>query len=74
MSLFRLDASIRTEGSHSRRIADIVEQEWREAYPDALITNREIGIEPLPSDAWANAVSGSQADAEHRRARWHPDR
>ena len=26
MSLFRLDASIRTEGSHSREIADIVEQ------------------------------------------------
>jgi len=29
MSLFRLDASIRTEGSHSRQIADIVQQEWR---------------------------------------------
>jgi hypothetical protein len=28
MSLFRLDASIRVEGSHSRVIADIVEQEW----------------------------------------------
>jgi FMN-dependent NADH-azoreductase len=27
MSLFRLDASIRLEGSHSRAIADIVEQE-----------------------------------------------
>jgi FMN-dependent NADH-azoreductase len=31
MSLFRLDASIRVEGSHSRAIADIVEQEWRNA-------------------------------------------
>jgi phosphatidylserine/phosphatidylglycerophosphate/cardiolipin synthase-like enzyme len=31
MSLFRLDASIRVEGSHSRAIADIVEQEWRDA-------------------------------------------
>ena len=31
MSLFRLDASIRVEGSHSREIADIVEQEWRAA-------------------------------------------
>ena len=29
MSLFRLDASIRVEGSHSPAIADIVEQEWR---------------------------------------------
>ena len=33
MSLFRLDASIRVEGSHSRGIADIVEQEWRNAHP-----------------------------------------
>ena len=33
MSLFRLDASIRVEGSHSRAIADIVEQEWRDAHP-----------------------------------------
>jgi len=66
MSLFRLDASIRTEGSHSRRIADIVQREWREAYPDAPITNREIGIEPLPSDAWAHAVSAGQTPEDAR--------
>jgi FMN-dependent NADH-azoreductase len=68
MSLFRLDASIRTEGSHSRRIADIVQQEWRKAYPDAPVTNREIGIEPLPSDAWAAAVSASATAEESRSA------
>jgi FMN-dependent NADH-azoreductase len=33
MSLFRLDASIRVEGSHSRAIVDVVEHEWRNAYP-----------------------------------------
>jgi FMN-dependent NADH-azoreductase len=66
MSLFRLDASIRREGSHSRRIADIVQQEWREAYPDAPVTNREIGIDPLPSDAWAAAVSARQTPEETR--------
>jgi hypothetical protein len=36
MSLYRLDASIRAEGSHSRAIAAIaaiVEQEWRDAHP-----------------------------------------
>ncbi len=59
MSLFRLDASIRNEGSHSREIADIVEQEWRSAYPDGAVSNREIGIEPLPSSAWAAAVAAS---------------
>jgi FMN-dependent NADH-azoreductase len=66
MSLFRLDASIRTEGSHSRQIANIVQQEWRQAYPDAPVTNREIGIDPLPSNAWATAVSARSTAEESR--------
>ena len=66
MSLFRLDASIRTEGSHSRQIANIVEREWREAYPDSAVTNREIGLQPLPSDAWAAAVSASASPEQTR--------
>ena len=59
MSLFRLDASIREEGSHSRAIADIVENAWRESHPDAQITRRSVGIDPLPSTLWAQAVSAS---------------
>jgi FMN-dependent NADH-azoreductase len=66
MSLFRLDASIRHEGSHSRQIADVVEREWRDAYADGSITNREIGVEPLPSDAWAAAVSAGATPEESR--------
>jgi len=66
MSLFRLDASIRKEGSHSRQIADIVEREWREAYPESPVTNREIGVQPLPSDAWAAAVSASTTPEQSR--------
>jgi FMN-dependent NADH-azoreductase len=65
-SLFRLDASIRTEGSHSREIADIVEREWRDAYPETAVTNREIGVQPLPSDAWAAAVSARATGEEAR--------
>ena len=30
MTLFRLDASIRVDGSHSRALGDLVEHEWRE--------------------------------------------
>jgi FMN-dependent NADH-azoreductase len=66
MSLFRLDASIRTEGSHSRQIADIVEQEWRNAHPAAPVARREIGIEPLPSNAWATAVFARYTPEESR--------
>jgi len=59
MSLFRLDASIRTEGSTSRALGDIVEAEWSAAHPDAAITRRHIGTEPMPATAWLDAVAGS---------------
>lgn len=59
MSLFRLDASIRTDGSVSRSVADIVEASWREGRPDATVTQRSIGLNPLPSNAWADAVSAN---------------
>jgi FMN-dependent NADH-azoreductase len=63
MSLFRLDASIRPEGSVSRAIADIVEDSWREDHPEAAVTRRHIGLEPLPSGAWALAVSATATES-----------
>jgi FMN-dependent NADH-azoreductase len=62
MSLFRLDASIRQDGSVSREIANIVENAWREDRPDAEVTRRSIGIDPLPSTTWALAVSANSTD------------
>jgi FMN-dependent NADH-azoreductase len=68
MSLFRLDASIRAEGSVSRAIADIVEESWRDGDLSIPVTRRPIGLEPLPSTAWPRAVStrglstGDQSD------------
>ena len=59
MSLYRLDASIRVEGSHSRAIADIVEQEWRAAHPGEPIVSRHVGVDPIPATGWASAVVGS---------------
>jgi FMN-dependent NADH-azoreductase len=64
--LFRLDASIRTEGSHSRELAGLVQDEWAAAHPDEPVIHREIGIDPLPSDAWAAAVSGATVAEEDR--------
>ena len=58
MSLFRLDASISQEGSASRALADLVEEQWRSATPDAPVHRRDIGRAPLPSDAWPGAVTG----------------
>jgi FMN-dependent NADH-azoreductase len=66
MTLFRLDASIRVDGSHSREIADIVEQEWRSAHPGSPVVSRHVGTEPVPSTAWAAAVGASMTPADQR--------
>ena len=57
MTLFRLDASIRVDGSASREIADIVVDEWLAAHPGDVIERRHIGVDVLPADAWPHAVS-----------------
>jgi FMN-dependent NADH-azoreductase len=66
VSLFRLDASIRVEGSSSRAIADIVEQEWHQGQPGELVIRRHLGIDPIPSAAWATAVFASRTPDESR--------
>jgi FMN-dependent NADH-azoreductase len=66
MSLFRLDASIRVEGSHSRAIADIVEQEWKNAHPSESVIRRHVGVDPIPATAWATAVFAGRTPAESR--------
>jgi len=66
MSLFRLDASIRTEGSTSRALGDVVEAEWTAAHPDAAITRRHIGVDPIPATAWADAVGASMTPEADR--------
>lgn len=65
MTLLRIDASIRTDGSASREIADVVEQEWLATHPGDRVVRRHLGVDPLPATAWGEAVGGSftpQAD------------
>lgn len=68
MSLFRLDASIRTEGSASREIADVVESEWLAAHPGDRVERRHLGTDPVPADAWPAAVAAGQVPADERTA------
>jgi FMN-dependent NADH-azoreductase len=65
-TLFRLDASIRVEGSHSREIADIVEQEWRNAHPTQPILRRHVGVDPIPATSWGIAVFAGRTQPESR--------
>jgi len=67
MTLFRLDASIRVDGSHSRQIADLVEAEWAASHPGDEVVRRHVGTEPVPATAWAAAV-GASATAETERS------
>lgn len=68
MSLFRLDASLRLEGSHTRDIADIVEQRWRAGNPGDAVSRRDVGLDPLPATAWRSAVTADFVPAEQRSA------
>jgi FMN-dependent NADH-azoreductase len=66
VTLFRLDASIRTHGSASREIADIVEEEWLAAHPGDPVQRRHVGVDTLPSTTWAAAVTaGMTAPQQH---------
>jgi FMN-dependent NADH-azoreductase len=66
MTLFRLDASIRAEGSASREIADIVEAEWLAAHPGDRIERRHIGVDVLAASAWGHAVTAGQVPPPDR--------
>ena len=66
MTLLRVDASIRTDGSHSRELADVVEQEWRQTHPGDAVERRQLGVDVLPADAWGHAVAGSYVAAADR--------
>ena len=68
MTLFRLDASIRTEGSTSRALGDIVESEWSAVHAGSEVTRRHVGTDPVPADSWANAVAGSATPESERTA------
>lgn len=47
-TLLRIDSSSRIEGSHSSRLADLAEAQWRTAHPGGAVINRHVGRDPLP--------------------------
>src|SRR4029079_9277192 len=57
MTLYRLDASIRSEGSVTRAVADTVMTAWEAEHPGVPVVHRDLGTAPLPAEAWKTAVS-----------------
>lgn len=68
MTLFRLDASIRVEGSHSRAIADLVEQEWTAGHADERIVRRHVGTDPIDPTTWGTAAFAGYTPEDQRSA------
>ncbi|MFC0625253.1 FMN-dependent NADH-azoreductase [Kribbella deserti] len=63
-TLLRVDASFRIEGSVSRGLADSAQAAWEAEHPNTKVVRRDLGLNPLPADAWASAVSASFAPAD----------
>jgi FMN-dependent NADH-azoreductase len=62
-TLFRLDASIRSDGSVTRSVADRLQAAISS---NVTATHRDLGLSPLPATAWAGAVFGPHVPAEQR--------
>ncbi|MCU1585576.1 MAG: putative acyl carrier protein phosphodiesterase [Microbacteriaceae bacterium] len=67
-TIFRLDASIRNEGSVTRAVATSLQNALLADAPDTKVIRRDLGGEPLPSPAWAHALAGSHTPAGERTA------
>lgn len=44
-----INASVREERSHSRKLTQIFTENWKKQYPKSLFTNREVGLDIIPS-------------------------
>lgn len=61
--LLRIDASTRADGSHSRRLGDLVEAQWRRTHPQGERVHRELALAPPPHIAQAT-IAGFYAPPE----------
>ncbi|MBZ5737450.1 FMN-dependent NADH-azoreductase [Nocardioides mangrovi] len=66
MTLLRIDATIQGPASASAALADLVLGEFRAGRPDEQVVTRHLGTDPLPADAWANAIHGSFTPEDQR--------
>src|SRR5258706_2643972 len=69
MNLFRLDTSLRTEGSVGREVADTAEAAWLAEHPGGLVVRRDLGTDPVLVTDWMDAVAGSGTQASERTPR-----
>jgi FMN-dependent NADH-azoreductase len=71
MTLFRLDSSIRTDGSVSREIADTLQRAYTDQHPHGAVVRRDLAIDPIAAEVWATATVGGFTPAEQRTPAQH---
>src|ERR1044072_2894759 len=70
-TLLRVDASTRADGSVLRALADSGEAAWKAERPDGVVVRRDLGLNPLSSNAWPALVGaklGVEATSEADQA------
>jgi FMN-dependent NADH-azoreductase len=65
-TLFRLDASIRHDGSVTRSAGDVVERAVLGSGPGTSVVRRDIGAHPLSSSAWATSSAAAAVPEDQR--------
>lgn len=69
-NILRIDASARGDRSITRRLTDLFVSQWLAREPDAVVTRRDVGLEPPPavSEAWIAAAFAGEDRTEKQRA------
>jgi FMN-dependent NADH-azoreductase len=65
-SIFRLDASIRQDGSVTRAVADTLESTIIGELPGAEVVRRDVGLNPLDGSVWGTAAFAGFTPEEDR--------
>jgi FMN-dependent NADH-azoreductase len=65
-SIFRLDASIRQDGSVTRAVADTLESTILGELPGAEVVRRDVGLNPLDGSVWGTAAFAGFTREEDR--------
>lgn len=63
-----INASVREEKSHSRKLTQIFTENWQKKHPEDLFTNREVGLNIIPPimENWISSAFISPGDRNER--------
>ena len=65
-TLFRLDASIRSQGSVTRAVADTLQTALQDDQSHLDVVRRDVGLEPVDPRAWAEATFSAHVPVDRR--------